>query len=269
MDVPDIDALRYSRHDEQTHAQMAKLVPIYIRSLHGHSSLDRTIPIPWGMEWVISSYETTHVYHSGKSSNLDSIIRCGLLPGGACKDQRRRSVYFSIRDPRGFNLSDCAGRPVQYRPQNPINRMTLVVWPPSPGDDAVYVVEVRRCYELDIIFKQNSTGSILCHKSIPPECISEVTSRDGKYVLYRNDTLGSGAPGDRKLKMDLDAPIQRATLFTKREENMKSWPEKVLKSDASIEEEEYYKNYDKNFNDEQMCEKCMTFSFKGLSLIHI
>ena len=74
---PGIKDLKWARHEEQSHESMARLIPIYIRSLHGHSNIDRTVPIPWGLEWQIMPYHTTHVYHSGKSGNLDSIIRCG------------------------------------------------------------------------------------------------------------------------------------------------------------------------------------------------
>ena len=45
---------------------------------------------------------------------------------------------------------------------------------------------------------------------------------------------------------------------------MTSWPARVLISQESITEESYYKNYDKNFNDEQMCPNCKRFLFKGI-----
>ena len=45
---------------------------------------------------------------------------------------------------------------------------------------------------------------------------------------------------------------------------MESWPKEILKTEASITEEKFYKNYDKNFNDEQMCRHCKQFSFKGI-----
>ena len=161
-------------------------------------------------------YHTTHVFHSGKSGNLDSIIRCGLLPGGAVKDQRRCQLYFSAKDPRSIN---CAGRPAHYRLRNPIVGVTLVAWPPSDNDDVIYIVEVRRCNELGITFRQNPTGAVLCRKSIPPECISEVVSLEG-FVLFRNDSLSTIAPGDRKLQLDVGSSIKRATLFLKAE---KKW----------------------------------------------
>ena len=240
---------------------MAGLIPIYIRAIQGHSNLDRSIPAPWSMEWEIKPQHTPHVWHSGKSGNLDSIIRCGLLPGGAVKDQRRCQLYFSAKDPR--SLSYCAGRPAQHRLRHPITGVALVAWPPSDNDDVIYRVEIRRCNELGIKFRQNPTGAVLSRKSIPPECISEVVNLEG-LVLYRNDSLNTIAPGDRKLQMTAGSALKRSTLFLKAEKRMEEWPKPILKTDASIAEELYYKNYDKNFNDEQMCANCHQFSFKGI-----
>ena len=116
------------------------------------------------------------------------------------------------------------------------------------------------------MFRQNNTGTILCKNSIPPECISEVTCIEGKHVLFKNEDLCSIAPGDRKLKLTVGPPIKSAELFLKAEEDMKVWPDKVLKTKEAIAEESYYKNYDKNFNDEQMCKNCKRLLFKGIKI---
>ena len=131
----------------------------------------------------------------------------------------------------------------------------MVAWPPSEDDDVIYIVEVLRCNELGIKFRQNPTGAVLCRKIVPPECISEVVDFKGN-VLYRNQSLNTLAPGDRKLQFEVGPAIKRASLYLQATKNMESWPKEILKSEASITEEKYYKNYDKNFNDEQMCRYC-------------
>ena len=240
---------------------MALLIPIYIRALHGHSSIDRTLPIPFEQGWQVTARHTSYVYHSGKSRTLDSIIRCGLLPGGALKEQRRCQLFFSAKDPRDHE-SFCAGRPARVN-VTPLLKVTLMTWPPSPDDDAVFVIEVRRCKDMGILFKQNSTGAVTCSQSIPPECISEVTTMDGRQILYHNKDLD--APGDRRAILEVGTVMQRSTSFIPVGTNMKKWPEKILKTKEAIKEEAYYKNYDKNFNDEQMCKKCKGFLFKGIT----
>ena len=124
-----------------------------------------------------------------------------------------------------------------------------MAWPPSDDDDVIYIVEVQRCNELGLRFRQNPTGAVLCLKSIPPECISQVVDFEGN-ILYRNELLNSTAPGDRKAQLDMGTAIQKASLYLQIKKGMESWPKEVLKTEAAIVEEKFYNNYDKNFNDE-------------------
>ena len=116
---------------------------------------------------------------------------------------------------------------------------------------------------MGIVFKQNSTGAVVCSKSVPPEGISEVTSLDGKQVFYYNKDLH--ASGDRRALMEVGSAMSRATAFIPTDRRMDTWPTKVIKTEKAMKEEAYYKNYDKNFNDEQMCKRCRAFLFKGIT----
>ena len=89
--------------------------------------------------------------------------------------------------------------------QDPITGITTIAWPPSKDDYGIYVVEVQRCIELDLMLRQNPTGAVLCRKNVPPECISKVIDFQGN-VLYQNDLLNQAAPDDRKDNMDVGAP---------------------------------------------------------------
>ena len=88
---------------------MKQLIPLYIKSIHGHSGPDQETPVLGDVEWEVTPKEVAHVFHSGQSGNLDSILRTGILTGGPVKGKRRKAVYLSIMDPREC-IDDCTGR---------------------------------------------------------------------------------------------------------------------------------------------------------------
>ena len=188
------------------------VVPLYIKAIHGHSGTRRVAHIH-DADWEILPRHTPHVYHSGYSTNLDSILRNGLLAGGPSRDQKRHQCYFSIGDPRRCNHA-VTGRPLRQegRHNRPIYEVSDYPYPADPDMDAIYVVETQRCNELGIQFWQNPTTAVLCNSNIPPECISRVIDFMG-HELYVNKTLNSIAPGDRKASIDIGPQIQRASVY--------------------------------------------------------
>ena len=220
---------------EVTADQLCRLIPQYIRSIQGHSGQDRRFSLQDDTEWNITPQDTIHVYHYGRSENLDSILRCGLLPGGPVQEQRRCHSYFSIKNP----LDDCSGRPVHYRLQNPIYQTTLVAWPLEEDHNVIYIIEVRRCLELGIKLRQNQTGAVLAEVAIPPECISKVVDLN-KNVLFLNDLLDQTAPGDRKANQDLGAPITKAAIYIQLKDGMKEWPKEIAENDAAAQERKFF-----------------------------
>ena len=262
---PTPDELLYVQPSEATHGQWIKIIPLYIRSIQGHSGLPRSFVVRGQTEWDIRTKHTTHVYHYGKRENLDSIMRCGLLPGGLVRERRSHS-YFSIKNPLEDAPSchgGCTQRPVHFRLKHPINEITLITWPLEEENNAIYYIEVQRCQELGIILRQNLTGAILSEVAIPPECISKVIDLN-QNILFLNDELDKTAPGERKAKHEIGAPIQQASLFVTLRNGMKEWPKEIVEKEAAVMERKYYLSYDRNFNDEQMCAECKQFCFKGI-----
>ena len=139
----------------------------------------------------------------------------------------------------------------------------MVVWQPSEDDDVIYVVEVQRCNELGLRFRQNPMGAVFCRKSVPPECISKVIEFQGN-VLYQNDLLNQTAPGDRKANLDVGTSIKKASIYLQINQGMEEWPKNIVETDSAAREKKYYAAYDCNFNDEQMCAQCKQFCFKGI-----
>ena len=259
--VPDFGNLEGSKYGHVPYGSMKQLIPLYIRSIHGHSGPDQDTPVHGIVEWEVTPKDVTHVFHAGQSGNLDSIIRNGILTGGPVKGQRRRAVYLSIADPR--ECIDCIGRLVRSQLKDPIKRLTKRAWPPSEDDDVIYVLEVQRCNELDLRLNQDSTGAVLCRRNIPPECISKVTDLRGN-ILFKNDLLIQTPPQDRKAKMDVGDSIRRAHIFLQINHDMEGWPKNIIEIEAAQIEKKYCESYDYNFNDEQMCEYCKQFCYKGI-----
>ena len=241
---------------------MFTLIPLHIKSVMGHSGPDRRMPLYGCSEWVVTPKHTVHVYHYGKSENLDSILRCGLLPGGPVKEQRRCHLYFSFKNPIEGDTA-CSGRPVHYRLTNPILKITPVTWPIDEDYNVIYVVEVQRCNELGIQLRQNQTGAVLCSSGVPPECISKVIDFKNN-LFFSNDVLNTTAPGDRKANLDVGAEIKRARFYLQLKDGMTTWPNPILETDLARQEKKLYNSYDRNINDEQMCAHCKQFCFKGI-----
>ena len=82
-------------------------------------------------------------------------------------------------------------------------------------------------------------------------------------MFYHNKDLL--ASGDRRAMVEVGTAVSRATAFIPTGRRMEIWPTRVIKTDKAMKEEAYYKNYDKNFNDEQMCKRCRAFLFKGIT----
>ena len=81
--------------------QTSDIIPIYIRAIQGHSGTKK-IDIHKMDAWEINEKHTYLLFHAGYRHNMDSILRNGLLAGGATvKPGRRQHCYFSLRDPRG------------------------------------------------------------------------------------------------------------------------------------------------------------------------
>ena len=71
----------------------------YFRAIQGHSGgvaidpeLQDNVLLPKGF--------TEYIYHVGNVSEVHSIIRSGLIPGGQSLKRGRQSVFFTIVNPR-------------------------------------------------------------------------------------------------------------------------------------------------------------------------
>ena len=53
--TPSFGDLKWSKYGETSHSEMARLIPIYIRAIHGHSRIDRTLPIPSEKGWQVTA----------------------------------------------------------------------------------------------------------------------------------------------------------------------------------------------------------------------
>ena len=100
---------------------------------------------------------------------------------------------------------------------------------------------------------------MLSDSNIPPECISKVVDFKDN-VLYINNFLNQIAPGDRKANLDLGAATQRAVFYIKVEEGMKSRPAESSESATALNDRDWIKSYDRNFNDEQSKYAATTFN---------
>ena len=229
-------------------------IPAYIRAIQGHSGATR-LDLTKMTAWEVTEEHADVLFHAGWRHNIDSILRNGLLAGGATEQSgRRQHCYFSIRDPR--HAARGQERPVT----------SGVTQRPYPIHDkfinALYQINLRRARELGLRFYQTPSLAVLCDENIPPECILKITDMHDQ-VLYMNKLLSDWASGDRPAYSDQGSAFSNAILNYNlfnyhgeiQFENIDTRPE----TDAI-----FMKQYCCRFHDERICNKCGTFNIKGL-----
>ena len=71
---------------------------LYLRATHGHSGGDAIDPALQDNVLLPKRF-TEYVYHVGNASELKSIIRNGLSPGGTSLKRGRQAVFFTTVNP--------------------------------------------------------------------------------------------------------------------------------------------------------------------------
>ena len=111
--------------------------------------------------WEVNEQHTFILYHTGWRYNIDSILRNGIIAGGAVdKPGRRQHCYFSLRDPRPAaggdprrDDSDCS-EDIAYG-------ITTRAYPiHNKNMDALYQIDIKRARELGLHFYQTPSLAV-------------------------------------------------------------------------------------------------------------
>ena len=251
----------------------SSLSPIYIRAVQGHSGKTK-VDLSLMKAWEVTTEHTYILFHAGWRHNMDSILRNGLLAGGATeKPGRRQHCYFSIRDPRVAAPGDQSTTyyPTDRDKEEIATGITTRAYPiHDKALDAMYQIDLRRAKELGLHFYQTPSLAVLCDSNIPPECIIKITDMPGQ-VLYRNEHLLACAPGDRPAYIMKGTDIANARLFFKAPVGPFdtpvgpfTWEDCKMQLDKSDRDAMFMKQYCCAFHNERICTRCHTFNFKGL-----
>ena len=69
LEPPTSEELWWVQPSEATHEQWIRIIPLYIRSIQGHSGPNRRSFVKGDTEWNIRTKHSTHVYHYGKKES--------------------------------------------------------------------------------------------------------------------------------------------------------------------------------------------------------
>ena len=219
--------------------------------------------------WEVTEEHTWLLFHAGWRHNMDSILRNGLLAGGATdKPGRRQHCYFSIRDP--LSMPQAPGdQSATYYPTDRdkaevATGITTIAYPiHNPALDAMYMIDIKRARELGLHFYQTPSLAVLCDTNVPPECIVKITDMRNQ-VLYRNQYLLACAPGDRPANVTIGDDLSNTALFFDEPSLPFTWEDLRLHRVRSERDEKFMKQYCCRFHNERICGRCHTFNFKGL-----
>ena len=250
------------------------ITPIYIRAVQGHSGT-KELDTQKMSTWEVNEKHTYILYHAGHRHKIDSILRNGLLAGGATdKPSRRKHCYFSIRDPRRAARGDPSvkkawGDPSGRREEQEdaadvASGITTRPYPIHDKNlDALYQIDLKRARELGLHFYQTPSYAVLCDENIPPECILKITDmRD--QVLYRNELLLACAPGDRPAYVQIGTALQNTKFHFDIDVSSLDRSTIELITDKAERDALFMKQYCCKFHNERICVKCHTFNMKGL-----
>ena len=84
---------------------------LYLRATEGHSG-DNVVDLELQDNVLLPKGFTEHIYQVGKASELNSIIRNGLIPGGKSIKRGRQAVFFTTVNPMA-RLDETKDRSIQ------------------------------------------------------------------------------------------------------------------------------------------------------------
>ena len=239
------------------------ITPVYIRAIQGHSGKTK-VDINKMSAWEVTEKHTWILFHAGWRHNMDSILRNGLLAGGATeKPGRRQHCYFSLRDPRDAASGDPSSKR-RHDATDIVSGITTLAYPIHDSRlDAFYQIDLKRARELGLHFYQTPSCAVLCDENVPPECVLKITDMQGQ-VLYRNEHLLECAPGDRPAYMTVGTALSNTALHFDITKCGATWGTLSLIAGKSERDELFMKQYCCIFHNERICTRCHTFNFRGL-----
>ena len=256
--VPELLSSTYSASD---------ITPVYIRAVQGHPGKTK-LDLHKMSTWEVTETHTYILFHAGWRHNMDSILRNGLLAGGATeKPGRRQHCYFSLRDPRVAAWGDPSDTysTTERKAADIATGITTLAYPiHDQAIDAMYQIDLKRARELGLHFYQTPSCAVLCDANIPPECIIKITDMQDQ-VLYRNELLLTCAPGDRPAYLMVGTDISNAKLYFDAKVGPNKWGAIKMQREQSDRDALFMKQYCCKFHNERICSKCHTFNFKGLT----
>ena len=151
----------------------------YFRAIHGHSGriaidpeLQDNVLLPKGF--------TEYIYHVGNVSELHSMIRDGLIPGGQSLKRGRRSVFVTIVNP--MEDEHC----MEETPRD-LTKPNIVsynnTW--KPYQNSVYWCNVKLVQEKGWLFYPTRSHAIVLYDTLPTVCIEKVVCMKTKDELYQ------------------------------------------------------------------------------------
>ena len=161
---------------------------LYFRVIQGHSGgiaidpdLQDNVLSPKGF--------TKYLYHVGNVSEVHSIIRSGLIPGGQSLKQGRHSVFFTIVNPMEdenfVEETSCDLTKPRIAPYKNTGK---------PHQNTIYWCNWKLAQENGLLFYQTRSHAIVLYGTPPALCIEKVVCMKTKDELYQKVRLTPSVP---------------------------------------------------------------------------
>ena len=168
---------------------------LYLRALQGHSGnnlINPTLQDNVMIERGIFPY----IYHMGCSTNLHSITKNGLIPGGP-DSNRRQTVFFLPVDPLDNDHQD--PEVIDFSMPR-LARYVHNAW--KRHQDAVYWVDIDLAIRKGLTFYQTRSNAIILQGTLPAYCIPKVVRMRNGQVIYERPYQSPRPPPKISLKPD-------------------------------------------------------------------
>ena len=139
---------------------------LYFRAIQGHELQDSVL-LPEGF--------TECIYHVGNASEMLSIIRSGLIPGGRSLKRGRQSVLFTI-------VKITVWRTLHATWPIPGSLHTKILG--NLFQNTVYWVNLKFAQERGLQFDQTRSNAIVLYNTLPAVCIEKAVCMKTKEELY-------------------------------------------------------------------------------------
>ena len=161
---------------------------LYFRAIQGHSG-DPAIDPELQDNVLLPEGFTEYIYHVGNASEMNSINRSGLIPGGRSLKRGRQSVFFTITKPmgdyHGMGETSCDLTKPRIAPYKN-------TWKPLQNE--VYWCNLKLAQERGLQFYQTRSHAIVLYNTLPAVCIEKAVCMKTQEELYQKVRLSPRVP---------------------------------------------------------------------------